>query len=443
MAQEKVFQFTLHRGGQLQVARDTHRFRIIDAGRQWGKSVLTRRILLQWAIDKPGIYWLVSPTYVQGKMIHWDKFQQEIPQTWIKSVNHSELSITLKNGSKITLKSAENPDRLRGATLHGLVVDEIASIRNWDYLWEQALRATLSIYQAPVLFVSTPKGFNHFYKLYLRGQDATQEDYKSWQFTSYDNPHMQNDEVEKAKRTMSEDAFAQEYLADFRKATGLAHKPWQRAIHLIEPFDIPEHWQRARGFDYGSSNPTASVRVAVDPDYNWYVERCYLDSRRSIDEHARAILSQDYGLGIVPSWGDPSGAQWFREFERCNLYIEPADKTVKQGFRGWVEYGVEKVNQLLSPQVGHIVLLEDGRRFENAPRLFVFDTPENQTFVNQIELLQWRETVEGIPLPVLDESGDTSVPDGHFDLMAAFRYLVVSFSPVLPNVVNDYSQWAI
>ena len=142
---------------QYEVYKDEHRFRIVCSGRRSGKSVLSRLIVLDWATKQPGLYWIVSPTYKQSKQIHWREFQREIPFQWIAKKNEVDLSITLKNGSLIELKGAENPDALRGVKLRGLVIDEIASIRNWDWLWQEVLRATLTDYEAPAIFISTPK----------------------------------------------------------------------------------------------------------------------------------------------------------------------------------------------------------------------------------------------------------------------------------------------
>lgn len=412
---------------QIEVANDPHRFKVICAGRRSGKSVLARLTLLKWALTNIGTYYLVSPTYRQAKSIHWTELRKEVPREWIAKTNETELSITLKNGSVIELKGAENPDALRGIKLRGLVIDEIASIRNWDWLWQEVLRPTLTDFVSPAIFISTPKGFNHFYDLYQAGQvqDNISGDYRSWRFTSYDNPYIPKEEIDNAKKELTEDTFAQEYLADFRKHTGLAHSNWDRDIHLIESFDVPNDWNRGRGFDYGLVHFTASVRVAIDDEDNWFIENSYLDNKSDVKQHAEAIRAMDYGLPFVPCWGDPSGKQWVEEFAMHNLYIQNADKTVGQGFKGWVEFCVEKVNERLKPQPGHKVYLPDGRVIEDAPRLFVLNNGKNDKLVSQIEMLSWKQTVTGENVPVLDEDGDPT--GGHYDLMAALRYFAVSY----------------
>lgn len=425
---------------QTTVWDDPHRFRIVCAGRRSGKSVLSQLTVINWANSNVGVYWIIAPTYRQAKQIHWLGIQELIPKGLIAQKNEVELSITLKNGSRIELKGAENPDGLRGVKLRGLVIDEIASIRNWDWLWSEVLRPTLTDYQAPALFISTPKGYNHFYDLYQRGQQES-GDYRSWRFTSYDNPYIQTEELDNAKAELTEDTFYQEYMADFRVHTGLAHKPWDRKLHLLDPFDVPEHWVRARGFDYGLVDFTASVRIAIDDQDNWYVETSYLDNHNSVKEHADAIRAQDYGFSFVPAWGDPSGKQWVEEFAMHGLHIQNADKTVGQGYKGWVEFCIDKVNEKLKPVPGHMIQLPDGKILENAPRLFVINNGKNDKFVSQIERLSWRQTSTGENVPILEDSGDPT--GGHYDLMAAFRYLAVSYRKEIQLPKQDFSDWKI
>lgn len=420
---------------QTRVWDDTHRFRVVCAGRRSGKSVLSQLTVINWAQEEKGLYWIVAPTYRQAKQIHWNGIRELIPTKLIYKINEVDLSLTLINGSIIQLKGAENPDSLRGVKLRGLIVDEIASIRNWDWLWQEVLRPTLTDYNAPALFISTPKGYNHFHTLYMYGKQVDMGDYMSWQFSSYDNPYIPHNDIDEARKDLMPDTFEQEYMASFKTAVGLAHKVWDREIHLLQPFDIPLEWQKARGFDYGSAHPTASVRIAVDQEDNWFLDRVYNQHGKFIKDHADAIKAQDYGVGFVPSWGDPSGAQWFREFSQYDLHIQPANKEMGQNARGWVEHCVEKLNERLKPIQGHTVKLPTGEILENAPRMFVLDNEETKPLVTQIENLKWRENkTTGETLPMLDESDDPT--KGHYDILAALRYLTVSYNNIQPHSIE-------
>lgn len=424
---------------QTEVWENSHRFKVICSGRRSGKSTLAQLIVIDWANTNPGNYYIISPTYKQAKSIHWTELKKLIPRGLIEKTNETELSFTLRNGSVIELKGAENPDALRGIKLRGLVIDEIASIRSWDWLWQEVLRPTLTDFEAPAIFISTPKGYNHFYNIYQLGQ-GEDSNYKSWRFTSYDNPYVPKQEIDNAKKELTEDTFAQEYMADFRQHTGLAHKEWDRKIHFIDPFDIPAHWQRIRGFDYGLVHFTASTRAVVDDDDNMFVDLCYLDNKSDVKGHADAIKAQDFGLSTVPKWGDPSGRQWVEEFAMHGLHIQNATKSVGQGAKGWVEFCIEKVNERLKPIPGHNVYLPGGKVIANAPKLFVINNGKTDKFVSQIERLSWRETSTGDIVDILDDTGDPT--GGHYDLMAALRYMVVSY--MKPSVYTPQTKnWSI
>lgn len=408
---------------QSEVILDKHRFKVVCAGRRSGKSVLSRMTVLDWATREgnEGLFYIVSPTYRQSKAIHWRDYIKEIPNDWIKRKNEVELSVTLKNGSIIELKGAENPDSLRGVKLRGLVVDEIASIRNWDWLWHEVLRPTLTDYVSPAIFISTPKGFNHFYDLFEMGQKKNNE-YKSWKFTTYDNPRIQKGEVDQAKKELTEDTFAQEYLADFRKFTGLVYKEFDREVHVVESFDIPQGWELFRSFDFGSTNPTVCLWIAVDNDENWYVVDEYYQTGETIDTHAGAVNANNFSARVVQSFGDPSGAQWITEFQSKGVYITPALKETKTSLQNWVRLGIERVSERLKVIPGHKVpIIENGNR-KGYPKLFVFNQCLN--LINEFEQYRWKEKSE----TQSQDLNEPDVPEKAYDhALDALRYFAVSY----------------
>lgn len=422
---------------QFEVANDPHKYRILNAGRQWGKSVLARMILYKWALEKPGIYWIVSPTYRQGKDNHWLDMKKELPKEWIQKTNDTELSVHLKNGSVIALKGAENPDSLRGSTLHGLCVDEIASIRNWGWLWDEVLGATLVRYNSPVIFISTPKGFNHFYDLYNEGlkEDGN---YKSWHFTSYDNPYLSKEVIDEKRKTLTEDTFAQEYLADFRKFTGLVYKDFTREVHVIEPFEIPESWTIYRGVDFGSTNPTCVLWIAVDGDDNWFVVGEHYHTGETIDYHAGVVNANKLSARVAQTYGDPSGAQWISEFAQRGIYITPANKEVGTNFNTWVRYGIEKVSEKLKSVPGRVVGQVPGR----TAALYVFSGCT--ATIREFETYRWKEK----SVSQAQDLNEPDVPEKANDhALDALRYFAVSYTkPVdtmeLPDDTKKFkSRW--
>jgi hypothetical protein len=419
----------LHKTQEI-VAKDNHDFRVLCCGRQWGKTTFAVQEMMACAYSKGGkkIAYFAT-TYDQARNIAWAMLKESTRPIQAKAPNESrlELQIISQDGgiSEISLRGFENIETARGQQFDFLIIDEVAFMRNWKYAWEAILEPTLAFRHGKALFISTPQGFNFFYDMFQRGQVDNQY-WKSWRFTSYDNPYLPTARIEQAKKLSTEDYFQQEYMADFRKFAGLALRQFDRNINLIAPFEVPNDWHRGRGFDYGSNDPTASVRVAIDKDDNWFVERCYkeISKNETIKDHAMVILSQDYGLGFIPVFGDPTGDQWEKEFDQYKIHIKPASKEIGQNQKGWVAYTIETLNQRFKPNVGHTVALPDGRIISNAPKLFILNTPENMMLVKEIELLKWKETAEGQTTPILDEYVD---PDGHSDLTAALRYFAVSY----------------
>lgn len=422
---------------QTTVWDDPHRFKVIDAGRRSGKSVLAQLWTIQQAATTPGEYWIVAPTYRQAKQIHWKGIQQLLPVAAVKSKNEVELSVTLKNGSTIALKGAENPDALRGVKLRGLVIDEIASIRNWDWLWSEVLRPTLTDYSAPALFISTPKGFNHFYEIYQLGQDK-KSNYASWRFTSYDNPYIPKEEIDNAKRELTEDTFYQEYMADFRKFTGLVYKEFDRSTHVIEPFPIPDGWAIYRGLDFGSTNPTACLWIAVDTDDNWFIVGEHYATGQTIDYHAGVINAHNLSSRVANTYGDPSGAQWINEFAQRGIYITPANKEIGQAFNTWVTFGIDKVAQKLKSIPGHSVMSmvrPDRAQSERLPSLFIFSTCTN--VIREFETYRWKEK-SVTQAQDLNEPEQVEKANDH--AMDALRYFAVSYRHQSPTDKMLYGE---
>ena len=414
----------LHKG-QYDIATDPHRFKVVCCGRRWGKSVLSRMMVLKWALANEGLYWIVSPTYVMGKDIHWlQGFKREIGGAkFVTKWNDADLSITLNNGSMIQLRSAENPDRLRGVKLRGLIVDEIAQLRNWDWIWSEALRPTLTDFEAPAIFISTPKGFNHFYKLF----NTKSEQYKSWHFTSYDNPYIPKGEVDQAKKELTEDTFHQEYMADFRKYTGLIYKDFSRETHVVESFDIPNEWSKFRAIDFGSTNPTACLWIAVDGDENTFIYNEHYETGKTIDYHAGIINSKTGSTHIRSTYGDPSGTQWISEFAQRGIYITPAIHETGQSSEGWVRFGIDKVAQKLKCVPGHTVSFPRTGSVASRPnpQLFIFNNCQNT--IREFETYRWQERKE-------TQAQDLNTPEqpekANDHCMDALRYFAVSYKSV-------------
>jgi len=131
----------------------------------------------------------------------------------ISSSHVNNMQIKLINGATISLKGADRPDTMRGVSLKFLVMDEYADMK--PSVWEEVLRPALADQKGHSLFIGTPKGRNHFYELYKYAELSEDDTYKAWHFTSYDNPLLDPEEIDTAKKSMSSYAFRQEFMASF------------------------------------------------------------------------------------------------------------------------------------------------------------------------------------------------------------------------------------
>lgn len=189
---------------------EAYKYYTLNIGRQFGKSMLGLNQMLYWAINDAGcnIAW-VSPVYKQSKKVFSD-FEKYTQNSGLFSFNKSELLIE-GMCSKIQFFSGERPDNIRGNTFEYLIVDEMAFCRK--ELWDEVLSATVLVKGKKVLFISTPKGKNHFHSLYMRPN--YDERYKSFTFTSYENPMIDPREIDERRASLPEYVFKQEYLAEF------------------------------------------------------------------------------------------------------------------------------------------------------------------------------------------------------------------------------------
>ncbi len=220
---------------QLEVFNDNHRFKVVAAGRRFGKSRLAAWVLLIKGLqsqEKDVFY--VAPTFQQAKDIMWAMLK-ELGHEVITSVHENTGVLTLINGRKIYLKGSDRPDTMRGVGLAYCVIDEYADMK--PFVWEQILRPALADVKGGAMFIGTPKGRNHFFDLYVLGDSGKNEEWASFHFVSYDNPFLDPKEIEAARETMSSFAFRQEFLASFEAAASEIFKEEWIKIEENEPED--------------------------------------------------------------------------------------------------------------------------------------------------------------------------------------------------------------
>ena len=209
------------RWAQGEVFSSNKRFRVLVAGRRFGKSYLSCIELLKAAIERKGeTYFYCAPTYRMAKDIAWKTLKRLVPQVWIKSKNESDLKIELINDSVIELKGTENAMALRGRSLAGVVLDEAAFMD--AEVWFEVIRPALADKQGWALFISTPDGTaSWFYDLWCYCKEDPTDEWKRWCYTTIEGGNVPKHEIEAARAQLDQRTFRQEFEASFENLSGL------------------------------------------------------------------------------------------------------------------------------------------------------------------------------------------------------------------------------
>ena len=246
---------------QSEVINNKSRFRVLITGRRFGKTYLAINELAKFASKSNQKVWYVAPTYRQAKQICWNELKERlIDHKWVKNVNNSDLTITLKNNSKITLRGADNEQSLRGVGLNFIVLDEFADIHK--EAWYEVLRPTLSDTGGHALFCGSPRGFGNWsYELFK--QSETNNEWASFKYTTLEGGQVADKEIEQAKQDLDIRTFQQEYEATFVNYSGMIYYNFNRQKNIIEKFD-KQYPTLHIGLDFNVDPMTAVVCYIIN-----------------------------------------------------------------------------------------------------------------------------------------------------------------------------------
>lgn len=335
---------------QAQIVNSQKRFRVVDCGRRFGKTTLVAEEMCGFAHYRPktlSVY--LAPTITQARDIAWSMFKEKTKGLWNKEPNETRMEIEVRsvNGeiSRIWLRGTENVQSLRGLGINFLAPDEVSSMNNWKSIWAEVLRPTLTDTKGQALFTSTPKGYDHFYELY--NMEKKDPDYQSFKFTSYDNPHLPVDEINKARLELDEDTFAQEYLAEFKKYTGLVYKDFSREVHVITPIELKSNWSYYRAVDFGFVHPTAVLFAAISDKGILYIFDEIYSSGLQTPDLAELIKQKSVGRMYLSTIADSAQQSDIGELSRYGLGVTPVSKTSGSQGEDWTKFKIRKVTEKL------------------------------------------------------------------------------------------------
>jgi hypothetical protein len=316
------------------------RFRVVVAGRRWGKTTLDKAVHLEW-VQRRGYrgarFGYVAPTYREGRRTFWSEFKASIPKGWATSINESRLEITFRNGSEFYLLGADKPDSLRGPGWDGLTLDEYATMK--PEAWTEVLRPALADRKGEAMFTGTPQAFNHFHELYERGR-AGERDWASWHFKTLDAEarcevcerpvsrndqgdwtcemcgltvpigHIEASEIEAARADLDERTFRQEFEASFEALSGRIYYAFDREHNVRDVAFQPDATAHI-SFDFNVDPATAVIGFRKDEHVEVWRE-VFLTHRGGEATEASArrvkeLLREAGHRGDVRLYGDATG----------------------------------------------------------------------------------------------------------------------------------------
>lgn len=306
--------FTPH-AGQIDILADSSRFKVVAAGRRFGKSALGGHDLTCQAIlaytkrkemqerGKRMEYWIVGPEYSDAEKefrVLWnDLVRLQVP--FDKNGTHNKplsgfMHISLWDGVfQVHAKSAKHPETLVGEGLHGVILAEAAKLK--ERVWTKFIRPTLNDFNGWAQLTSTPEGKNWFYNVWRQGQDPLQTQWASWRRPAWMNPHVyrkggsdgaikqlfemqQNNltgftdadverlgvdlEIGQLMRDLTPPMFKQEIAADFTEYVGRVFQDFDEEVH-VKNLDFNPDWETYAGVDYGFTNPSVWLLIQVSP----------------------------------------------------------------------------------------------------------------------------------------------------------------------------------
>jgi len=199
---------------------------IFPAGRRYGKTEIAVRaqcpkvIRIPTTEDSP--HGWISPVFRQAK-IGYGKYRRFLTANKIPyKANKSDLYIDIlgRSDHRVQFFSGDRAELMEGLSLKTCVLEEAGILLKKREVWENTIQPMLMDYDAPCLFIGTPKGKGLYHELYMKGIDPQEKDYLALHATSYDNciengGYLKKAVVDRIVRNLPEKAVQQEIYAEF------------------------------------------------------------------------------------------------------------------------------------------------------------------------------------------------------------------------------------
>lgn len=331
---------------QLIALTSPRRFIACIAGLQGGKTLvgaawLLNEIYKDYEAGHKYDYLIVAPRYKTIEQATLPKFLELMPPDW-GVFKKQAMVVELAWGSKIYIRSADNPNSIESMTIRAIWADEAGDTT--AEIWSKLL-GRVSILQGRIFMTSTPYANNWLYRdVYKKcgwknGEPQPDGDtnIEVVEWISTDNPAFSSAELEIHKQKLDPLIFEQRYMGKFVTLEGLVYPVSEDCI--IAPIAIPAEWRHIGGMDFGKADPTVILDIVEDPvQHTFYLIDEYYRSNGLLKDMAEWIGSHPLSRVLA----DPQSAQLITELRQAYGLgvVQPADKQE-------IKVGIERITALL------------------------------------------------------------------------------------------------
>jgi PBSX family phage terminase large subunit len=361
-----------------------------------GKTQAAGRLIVETAVQRPATYLVARSSYrelkdtTQKALLFGDgSMPPLIPPELVAQYRASDEVVKLRSGAEILFRSLEeqNVGKLLNLTLGGVFIDQAEEIDDGDAGERifDTLLGRLSDPRGPrkALLVCNPSGLTHW--LYRRLVDEQSRDTTARyvHFTLHDNAaNLPADYVAAMEATRkTRPAWYRTFvLGEWGAFEGQAFPEFEEGIHVVHPFEIPEHWQRFESLDHGANHPTVILAWAADEDGNLVIFGEY-SSPGLVSKHAAELLERRKRWQTSTCWADPSvfasqglstpktwRASVATEYGEHGIYLTQANNDRRAGYLRLLELLHVEPDRIPPPWAN----IREG--VEGAPRLYVVST---------------------------------------------------------------------
>ena len=282
---------------QKEMLSDPSRFKICCWGRRCGKTI---------GALAGGIVWWVVPK-IDDADHAFRHAQRAVADFPLATINKTKRRIEFANGGMLWIRTADDPQGLRGEGLDLVILDEYRNIK--PEAWTDSLRPALSDKLGSAIFISTPNGRDHFWKLFKEAESTPM--WNRWHLPTWANPTIPSEEIEAARRELHPTKFRQEYGAEFTVADGLYWEPslfdgifdWSRDVQVNEHgWPKCEYTIQVVDTSYGKrdSDFQAIINLGTRGDGHVYIEAGL--GRDGLQAFAGKIVRMAMRLPVFPCW---------------------------------------------------------------------------------------------------------------------------------------------